>query len=219
MIGEVRRSDNSEFVYLEWMYDRSKNNLLVMQATARCTARVSLPQPTSQAPTQPFGQTAQAPTQPSYSIQNDERHQPAPEPKVTTPNTPITTGKDSVPIYVSQGGTRVHVDVLLGGQVIRMLLDTGATDLKITDAVASRIVRDNQGTWQQPTKVSLADGSVHTVQVLRVREFRIGGHVVRDVDAFVGDGESMLLAFPVVNSIAPFTIDTRAGELVFHANG
>jgi len=60
MIGEVRRVEDG-ILYLEWMYDRSKNNALVMHAAARCAmASPSLPQPTSQAPTQPH---AQAPAQ------------------------------------------------------------------------------------------------------------------------------------------------------------
>ena len=75
------------------------------------------------------------------------------------------------------------------------------------------------GTWQEPQKVRLADGTIRTAQVLLVRELRIGHHVVRDVEAFVGSGDSMLLAFPIVNDIAPFTIDTRTGELIFHTNG
>jgi hypothetical protein len=50
MIGEVKRVEDG-IVYMEWMYDRSKGNRLVMQATAQCRNLVPraprLPQPTS----------------------------------------------------------------------------------------------------------------------------------------------------------------------------
>lgn len=36
MIGEVRR-DEGGLGYMEWLYDRNKNNALVMQASARCS--------------------------------------------------------------------------------------------------------------------------------------------------------------------------------------
>ena len=47
-----------------------------------------------------------------------------------------------------------------------------------------------------------------------IKEVRIGNHTIRNVEAFVMD--NLLLPFPLVNSIGPFTIDTRAGELVWH---
>ena len=68
-------------------------------------------------------------------------------------------------------------------------------------------------------EVQLADGSTRKVPVLLIRELQIGEHVVRNVRASVRSGDDILLAFPVVNGIAPFTIDTRIGELIFHTNG
>ena len=63
----------------------------------------------------------------------------------------------------------------------------------------------------------MADGSSHTVQVLLIYEVKIGRHIVRNVRAGISD--YMLLAFPILNGIAPFTIDTRTKELVFHTGG
>ncbi|PSO32521.1 hypothetical protein [Bradyrhizobium sp. MOS002] len=62
MIGEVRRDEGS-LTYMEWLYDRKKGNMLLMQASARCAtplpqptlAQPSLPQPTPAQPTQPYG--------------------------------------------------------------------------------------------------------------------------------------------------------------------
>ena len=162
--------------------------------------------------------------------QSTQPYAQAPAPKVTEVPTKVVTGtlerdgttthvKDSVPIYLTNGGTIVMVDVLLGGQPLRMLIDTGATTCSITKAVATRIVRDGHGTWEKAMEVQLADGSTRTVPVLLIRELQIGQHVVRNVRASVSSGDDMLLAFPVVNGIAPFTIDTRIGELIFHTNG
>ena len=38
MVGELKRDDTNGITYMEWMYDRAKGNLLVMQATARCAS-------------------------------------------------------------------------------------------------------------------------------------------------------------------------------------
>ena len=54
--------------------------------------------------------------------------------------------------------------------------------------------------------------------MISIRELRIGGHTVRNVIATVVDGPP-LLGFPVINGIAPFTIDTRVGELIWHTQG
>jgi Aspartyl protease len=47
--------------------------------------------------------------------------------------------QDTVPIYPGDGGAAVLVDVLLGGQPVRMLLDTGATTCLITPTIANLI--------------------------------------------------------------------------------
>jgi hypothetical protein len=54
MIGEIRPDANGTLRYMEWMYDRSKGNALVMQASTRCARAVPQPtQPYSVQPTQP----------------------------------------------------------------------------------------------------------------------------------------------------------------------
>ena len=54
------------------------------------------------------------------------------------------------------------------------------------------------------------------LHMVLIRELRIGRHVVRNVRSGVSETGGIILAFPVVNGIAPFTIDTRVGELIFH---
>ena len=110
------------------------------------------------------------------------------------------------------------IDVLLGVQPLRMLLDTGATTCLISEAIAARIVRDGYGVWQGDGRFKMADGTIRTLPTLLIREVRIGRHTVRTVPAGVSSTGEMLLAFPVVNAIAPFTIDTRARVLIFHTS-
>jgi predicted aspartyl protease len=107
------------------------------------------------------------------------------------------------------------IDVVLGGQPLRMLLDTGAATCLISEAMAARIVRDGYGVRQQAGRFKMADGTIRTLPTLLIREVQIGRHTVRNVWAGVSSTGEMLLAFPVVNAIAPFTIDTRARVLIF----
>jgi hypothetical protein len=149
---------------------------------------------------------------------------PAPAPGAPAPGAPAepsvatlpTSTQSSVPILVGNDGRVVMVDVLMGGQPIRMLLDTGAEVCSVTEVVANRLVADGQGSWDTDFVTVLADGSRRTTRAVIIREMRIGSHIVRNIKAGVTSSNEMLLSFPVLNSIAPFTIDTRARELIFH---
>jgi predicted aspartyl protease len=124
--------------------------------------------------------------------------------------------EDSVPIYPTNNGASAMIDVVLGVQPLRMLLDTGATTCLISEAIAARIVRDGYGVRQEPGRFKMADGKIRTLPTLLIKEVQIGRHTIRNVPAGVSSTGEMILAFPVVNAIAPFTIDTRASVLIFH---
>ncbi|WP_197086852.1 retropepsin-like aspartic protease [Bradyrhizobium sp. LTSPM299] len=125
---------------------------------------------------------------------------------------------DSVPIYPTNNGASAMIDVVLGVQPLRMLLDTGATTCLVSEAIAARIVRDGYGVRQEAARFKMADGTIRSLPTLLIREVQIGQHTVRNVWAGVSPTGEMLLAFPVVNAIAPFTIDTRARLLIFHTS-
>ena len=155
----------------------------------------SLPRPTAQvAPPRDQGEVTIAPSRPAA---------------------PVARLKDSVPIYSYANGEATKIDVLMGGLPLRMLLDTGATLSLISDEVASRLTREGNAERQKDGLFTMADGSQRRMPVILIYEVRIGRHLIRNVRAGVS-ADQILLAFPVVNGIAPFTIDTRAGELVFH---
>jgi predicted aspartyl protease len=139
----------------------------------------------------------------------------APTVAATTESAPVA---DSVPIYPTNNGSSAMIDVVLGVQPLRMLLDTGATTCLVSEAIAARIVRDGYGVRQEAVRFKMADGTIRILPTLLIREVQIGRHTVRNVWAGVSSTGEMLLAFPVVNAIAPFTIDTRARLLIFHTS-
>ena len=141
---------------------------------------------------------------------------PVAAPTVVAPTASAPVEEDSVPIYPTNNGASAMIDVVLGVQPLRMLLDTGATTCLISEALAARIVRDGYGVRQEAGRFKMADGTIRTLPTLLIREVQIGRHTIRSVPAGVSSTGEMILAFPVVNAIAPFTIDTRASALIFH---
>jgi predicted aspartyl protease len=141
---------------------------------------------------------------------------PVAAPTVAAPTIASAPVEDSVPIYPTNNGTSAMIDVVLGVQPLRMLLDTGATTCLVSEAIAARIVRDGYGVRREAGRFKMADGTIRTLPTLLIREVRIGQHIIASVPAGVSSTGEMILAFPVVNAIAPFTIDTRASVLIFH---
>ncbi len=134
----------------------------------------------------------------------------APAPQIASRGT-----TDSVPIMVTNNGRSVHVDVLVGGLPLRMLIDTGATSSTVPLSFARLLVANGQAVVLGNMRVTYADGRAGLQTAIRITELRIGNHIIHNVLASVSEG-SPLLSFPAINSIAPFTIDTRAGELIWH---
>ena len=124
--------------------------------------------------------------------------------------------KDSVPIYLSSGGNAVMMDVILGGQPARMQIDTGAGVMLINSDLAYRIVDGDQGSWDNAESFRMADGRIVTSPTITINSVRIGTHEVKQVKAAVSNGRiSLLMSFPALDSIGPFTINTRTQELIF----
>ena len=201
MVGEIKKAvDGSYYTYNEWLYDTKQGGRLVMQSIARCNTfqpKQELPRPTAD----------NAPSQ-SYAA-NPPQSQPNARAEVT--------GETRVKLHPRNG--MVMVDVLIGGVNTRMLLDTGANVTTITEAVASQIVANGQGYMTGTSRAQLADGSMVTHRTMFIRELRIGPHTIRDVKAAVTSGEDMLLPFPIVSGIGPFTIDTQTSELIWRKKG
>jgi clan AA aspartic protease (TIGR02281 family) len=196
MVGEVKFDRQNHPLYNEWLYNRGQGNRLEMNLVAKCEWN---------------------------RVQNEDRQSSAgkgdrEETRVKTIpyNANLTPKEDSVPIYPGANGNSALIDVVVGGQPVRMLLDTGATHISVTQDLARRIVAQGQGSWGGTAQVKLADGSVISERIINIETVMIGSHTVHSVQGSVtADGGLMLLPFPLLNSIAPFKIDTRNRKLLF----
>ena len=65
-----------------------------------------------------------------------------------------------MPITVEDGGRRLHIFADLGTGPYRFLLDTGATDMTVTESVAAELLRGSKAVEGPIGEVTLADGSV-----------------------------------------------------------
>jgi predicted aspartyl protease len=111
---------------------------------------------------------------------------------------PVNTqpARDSVRLYSNPKNTKANVDVLVGGQQLRMLLDTGAVICLIPKDIATRLVKDGAARDGGTAYVTLANGTSSTMPIIVIHEIRIGWHVVRDVKASVAavDNDKGLLS-------------------------
>jgi clan AA aspartic protease (TIGR02281 family) len=194
MFGEITGSQ-ARPNYEEWLYDDSQ---LVLHTTTDCNV-LSGPIVDSEPAV-----VATAPVpQPAVVVQ--------PNPQVAQPS-----GGDNVPIYLNDGGRSVWVDVQLGSLTQRMLIDTGATSISIQKSVANDLLRRGEASLEDPGQFTIADGSTHVENIIRIDTVRVGNRVLHDVIAGVTpEGASPLLGFPVLNQAGRFTIDTKNRQLIF----
>lgn len=201
MIGEIRLSQDKQHIYyLEWAY---WNGVLQMNSRAQCYLN---------GPIQPPATSSAAPAVPPASANANAAIPANPPPVIQA--IPPSNVKDTIPIYPTNNGKGVLIDVLLGGQPVRMLLDTGADVMSINEDVADTLLKSGAAEVVDIGKFQMADGRTVTQPVIMVHEIRIGSHVLRNIKAAVSDGD-LLIGFPIINEIGPFKIDTRNRELVF----
>jgi hypothetical protein len=235
MTAEVRQQ-NGQPVYNEWLY---KNAQLIFHSAASCQfdRPAQTPPAAVYAPPTPMPAPAatttvapiivQAPATPAPVIINNTpavapaAAQTIPAPTPATPATPAS--KDSVQLFPGVGPDgatdyrRPYIDVALGALSARMLLDTGATDLLVTEKIAEGLVRSGDAEWIETAHVKLADGTTQDERNIRIHRVAIGNHILHDIEAGVTNSDSadLLIGFPVINEIGRFTIDSRNRELTF----
>jgi clan AA aspartic protease (TIGR02281 family) len=230
MTAEVR-DQNGQPVYNEWLY---RNGQLIFHSVASCQfdrpaqnppAAVyapPAPMPAPAATTMVAPIIVQAPAAPApVIINNTPAAAPVPAPAAAAQAT--SASKDSVQLFPGVGpdgatdNRRPYIDVTLGGLSARMLLDTGATDLVVTEKIADELVRSGDAEWIETAHVKLADGTTKDARYIRVHRVAIGSHILHDIEAGVTNSDSadLLIGFPVINEIGRFTIDSRNRELIF----
>jgi len=132
---------------------------------------------------------------------------------------PTNSGYPETRVKLHPHRGMMMVDVIVGGVPVRMLLDTGANMTVITEGVAATIIANGQGYMKGKVRAIMASGRTEEFQTMYVKELQIGPHTVRDLTVSVSSGAKMLLPFPVVGGIGPFTIDTQTSELIWRKRG
>ena len=152
--------------------------------------------------------TAEAPEPPTYAPPSYATPAYAPPAYASAP-------LNSVPVTIKHRAA--YVDVLIGSMPVEMQIDTGATNMTITESVARQLVSSGEAEAGPDGEVTLADGSTRTSTHILVHTVTIGGHVLHDVMAgVVPDAGSMLLGFDVLRGVSGrVTIDFDHAQLIF----
>jgi clan AA aspartic protease (TIGR02281 family) len=190
MVGEVMQlRSNGQPTYNEWLYDTAQGGRLLMHSVALCTfdGASATPPPTAQ----PSANSAPA-------------------------TVAARAGEDSVGI-ISNGRVAV-VQVGLGdaAPAVPMLIDTGATEMSVTNTLADELLAKGDAEATSDGTYTLANGQTDQARRVVIHKVRVGPHVLNNmVAAVVPDSAAMLLPFPVLNLIGRFTIDTANNKLIF----
>jgi clan AA aspartic protease (TIGR02281 family) len=159
----------------------------------------------------------------SYALcRADTPHVTTAPPIITTP--PVTTvppvessGEDSIPIIVTEG-RKAHATVQVGSHLVKMLLDTGATDMLVTRDVADELILNGDAKPMGSGRVTIADGSTVNEQLISINRVKIGSHVFVGVPAGVVENNKTDMLFPLslLGGIGKFTFDLPHNKLIFN---
>jgi hypothetical protein len=111
----------------------------------------------------------------------------------------------------------IHLSVFFGGRAVRVLLDTGATNLSINETIAGQLIASSDATEGEPVRVVMADNSTQTLRTVVIGTLTVRNHSMHNVRAAVEPGDAEpLLGMAILNQISggKFTIDTANNKLV-----
>jgi hypothetical protein len=207
MVGEAMKlTATGQPTYNEWLYQNGK---LIMHSLALCQwDRPSAPI------TQP---SVSAPAAQAYAPAAPPRPAPVSGPPPATPSVVAATsvGEDSIGIL--NLGKAVFAQLTVGSLPVTMQIDTGATDMTVSEKVAQALLANGEAEATDDGRVMLADGSRISVKRVIIHDVKIGMHGLRNVVAgVVSNDAEMLLPFPVLTAIGIVTIDTAANKLIFN---
>jgi clan AA aspartic protease (TIGR02281 family) len=108
----------------------------------------------------------------------------------------------SLPLLFARGGA--YVAVSIGTTAANMLVDTGATDMTVSESIANSLIASGQATEQKASEMVLAGGAKKSFRHVAINTVTVGGHEVKNVEAAVTpDGSDMLLGLGVLAQLAP----------------
>lgn len=137
----------------------------------------------------------------------------SPVPVVASPLTP-----DAVPFEDNHHGT-LTVDAVINGSITaKMVIDTGATHVIISRAVADALIRN--GSLSVPDDVIergtavLADGRTITALVVHLHSLTVGGKTAKNIAADIAESPDaeMLLGQSFLKKFASWSIDNRQSQ-------
>ena len=213
MVGEAMKlTATGQPTYDEWLYQNGK---LIMHSVALCKwdrPPALTTQPSVSAPA-PLAYAAVAAPGPSLA--------PAAPAAVAAPPAAAPSGvpagtirEDSIGIL--NAGKAVFAQLTVGSLPVMMQIDTGATEMTVSEKVAQALLANGEAETTDDGQVTLADGSRITEKQVIIHDVKIGLHGLRNVVAgVVSNDAGMLLPFPVLNAIGIVTIDTNANKLIF----
>jgi clan AA aspartic protease (TIGR02281 family) len=125
----------------------------------------------------------------------------------------------SLPCYLQliDGGNALYANVSLGSVQINMLVDTGATDMSVSESLADQLLRSGNAAPGESVTVTIADGSQSVRRSIIIFNVTVAGRVVRNVTAGVApDGSMLLLGMSVLSrASARVSLDLASKRLVF----
>lgn len=129
-----------------------------------------------------------------------------------------TTISTSVPlIYISGEGYKVKLEI--GGIKRYFILDTGASDLVITEELLSELqnegVNINSHAFPNESR-ELADGSIVIVKRVRLKEVQVGGYQVKNIIASVVEQGSPLCGMDFLNAFSNWEMRPNTKELILY---
>ena len=208
MVGEAMKlTTTGQPTYNEWLY---RNGKLIMHSVALCQwdrPAAPITQPSVSAP----AVTAYAPPVAPPAVTSSGS-----APAITPPAVAAASvGEDSIGIL--NLGKAVFAQIAVGSLPVTMQIDTGATDMTVSEKVAQALLANGEAETTDDGRVMLADGSRITVKRVIIHDVKIGMHGLRNVVAgVVSNDAEMLLPFPVLTAIGIVTIDTNANKLIFN---
>jgi hypothetical protein len=201
MIGEVQFdvNDPNKYYYYEWGYDNANAQHTLKVFTGATCFRVT-------------DFTSLTPMRAALPPSNQPQYNPPAN------NWGEDTSHDSVEIYPGANYMAAMVDVQLGSQTVRMMIDTGASLLSIPPSIAARLVQNGEATYGKKIKVGLANGSSVEEWTINIHTLRIGRHTLNNILGSVSADENamLLLPFTVLSNIGKFSIDTHGHRLSFN---
>lgn len=146
---------------------------------------------------------------------------PAPTPRHDDDNyvatAPVTVATTARILPITMDHDRATAAILVRSTPVTMLIDTGANEMSVTEAVANTLIANHEAVEDQPSHITFADGSTKDERTIKINTVTVAGRQVHGVYAGVTpNNASMLLSLDVLNQVgSKFSIDRAKSEMAF----